>query len=98
MHDRDPNAKGLNRAPFLARSKNHSPVSRKSLTAHCDSYSSTGCIRIQLTPSALQPLLRRVGLLGSNIANTGEDVTLFFNLLDNSINAGAQEISGIGFL
>ena len=49
-------------------------------------------------PSVLQSVLRKVYLSGSNLANTGEDVTPFFNLLNNSINYDFQPINEIGFL
>ena len=48
--------------------------------------------------SAIQPVLSKVGLLGSNIAKTGEDVTNFVNWVNNYINDGIQAINGIGFL
>ena len=77
VHDRDINAKGLNRAPFLLRSKN-SPVSRKSLNARCDYSSSAGFTRIKSIPSAIHSVLSKVCLLVSNISKTCEDVTPFF--------------------
>ena len=98
MNDQYPNSKGLNLVPFLLWPKIHSYVSRKSLTACCDSSSSAGCIKIYLIPYTLKSVLRKVGLSVSNISKTGEDVTPFFNSLKNSINVGVQAINGIGFL
>ena len=77
VHDRYLNIKGLNWDPFLLRSKRHSPVSWNFLTNHYDSSSSTWCIRIHTMPSSLQPVLRKFGLLGSNIARTGEYIIPF---------------------
>ena len=48
--------------------------------------------------SSLQSVLRKVGLSGSNIDKTGEDVTSFLNLLNNYFNAGVQSINGISSL
>ena len=79
VHHQYPNAKGLNLAPFLLKSKRYSPVSHKSLTASCNSLSYVVCIRIQPMPSAIQPVLMKVGLPRSDLANTGKDVTPFFN-------------------
>ena len=98
MHAQYQNSKGLNLAPFLLWSKRHSTVSRKNLTAYCDSSSYTGCIRIHPMPSALQSVLMKVGLPVSNIAKTGEYVNPFFNLLNDSINVVVQAINRIGFL
>ena len=77
VHDWDHNTKGLSRAPFLFRSKEHYPVLRKSLTACCDYSSCVRWIRIQPMTSAIKSVLSKVGLLGSNIVKTGEDVTTF---------------------
>ena len=65
-----PNNKGLNIAPFSLISKRHNPVSHNSLTSCCDFSLSAGCIRIQNIPYAIQSVLSKVGLLGSNISNT----------------------------
>ena len=88
MHNWCPNANGLNRAPYLLRSKRHSPVSRGILTPSSDSSLSAGCIRIHTMPSTLQSVLSKVGLSVTNISKNGEDVAHIFNSLNNSINAG----------
>ena len=92
------NAKFLNWAPFLIRSKTYSSFSLNSLTSRYDSSSSAVCIRIQPMPFYIQSVLIKVCLLGSNIVNTGEDFTHFFNLSNISINSGVQAIRGICFL
>ena len=61
----EPKLVGCRRAPPRVRSKRYSPVYSSMLVALIDSSSSTGCIRIQPISSALQSVLRHVGLLGS---------------------------------
>ena len=77
IHDQYQNAKGLNRAPFLLRSKIHSPVLHKSLIAHYNSSSSTVCIKVHPMPYTLQSFWSKVGVLGSNLAKNGEYFTPF---------------------
>ena len=79
MHDQNRKTKRLNKSTNILRSKINSPVSSKSLTAHCDSSAYVGCVQIQTMPSALQSNSKKVGLLGSKLAKTGENVTPFFN-------------------
>ena len=98
VHDEDPNATGLNLALFLLRSKMHYLVSHKILNAHCGSQLSAGCIWIHPMASFPLSVFRKTFSPVSNIANTGEYVTPFFNQLDSYINTGVQDINVIGFL
>ena len=54
-------------------------------------------IRIHTVDSALHSIQKHVYLLGSNWANTGENITSSFNYLNRVINCGVQNIVGIGF-
>ena len=56
---RDKNATGFNWVPCLEMSNTHSPVFLRYAVAFWDSSSSSGCIRIQPMPSALQLFFKK---------------------------------------
>ena len=97
MHDIEPNDIGLILAPFLHRSNRHSLVSHNVSIMRCDSLSSTGCIKIQPIPSALQSAFNHVGLSRSNLVSNGEEVTATFSPWNKVTSSGVHEMMAIGF-
>jgi hypothetical protein len=85
VHERDPNATGFNRRSYF-------PVSTNFLVAQMDFALSACCIKIQPMPSALQSVFKKVGLRGSNRAQTGDDVIPVLSSLNKEMRSGVQAI------
>ena len=68
------------------------------LVAATDSGSSAGCINIQPIPSALQSILRNVGLDGLYAAKTVDVVIANFMSSNNYSKSGVHTMSGISCL
>ena len=95
MHDSDPNRTGHNRAPSLLRLSVYSSPFNKALVVLVDSTSSTDCIKIHPIPSALQSVYKNVGLSGSNLASTGDDVMVTFSSSKIEIRSDIQAINDV---
>ena len=94
----DPNEIGLSLAPCFDRSKRQTPVEASVDIALIDSSSSAGCINIHHMPSLLQSVFKKVGLVVSNLARTGEEVIHTLRSAKSLMSAGVQADWGIGFL
>ena len=74
----------------------HSRFLISDFAAWHDSLSSFFCIRIHSMPSSLQSAFKNIFLLGSSWANTGDDITYYFNYSNIVVNRGVQDSVGIG--
>ena len=98
VQPRDPNEIGFNQAPRRERSNRHIPIFFKRRAALTESSSLVGYIKIHPIPSLLQSFFKHVIFVGSNCANTGDDVIQTLRLLNNIDNSIVHAGAGISFL
>ena len=82
----EPKVIGLSLAPFFDKSKRHTPVVMSCFIALIDSSLSAGYINIQPMPSLIQSVFKKVGLVVSKQARTGEEVIKSFRSANSLIN------------